>query len=347
MSNKNVWSANLGPELLAKQCEFFNTRISHPRLEEAISDMLPLLTPHSESNLIFVVGATGVGKSALCRFALKTLYREMATRTDIGESVIPIVSIEAATNGESRHTFRGIYEDLLSELDEPCLDKKQFVISDGENIRIKPARRTSIADLRKSLESALQCRRTEVCVIDEAYHLLRLAKDTAVLDTLKSLANTTGSKIVLVGSYDLFDLASSHAQVARRASIIHFDRYHCESPDDRKAFRSVVRSLMGKWPCEEVPSLVAIADDLMEINLGCVGLLKSMMLDASAMQLRNKGTWDPHFLVRAAKANKLREVIRKEIEAGERKVLDALVGESLWDEKALVRLTAKMAEYRV
>ena len=36
------------------------------------------------------------------------------------------------------------------------------------------------------------------------------------MDTLKSLANTTGVKFVLIGSFDLFDLVAEHGQVARR-----------------------------------------------------------------------------------------------------------------------------------
>jgi hypothetical protein len=44
------------------------------------------------------------------------------------------------------------------------------------------------------------------------------------------------------------------------------------------------------------------------------------LLDLSAMQLQNGGEWDPQFLPRAAKANKLKEIIRKEIVDGENKV---------------------------
>jgi hypothetical protein len=78
---------------------------------------------------------------------------------------------------------------------------------------------------------------------------------------------------------------------------------------------------------------------LLEATLGCVGLLKTFLLDAAALQARNGGKWDQSFLARAVKSNQLREQIRKEIEVGERKVRSALAGESLWDQAALERMT--------
>jgi AAA domain-containing protein len=331
-----------GADELKRQGEFFDVRVRHPKLEQVIAQLLPLLAPHSESNIIFVVGATGVGKSTVSRIALKGIYDAAFTPMQENRSIVPIVAVEAYTNGEHRHTFRGLYEDMLSQLNEPKATSRAFLEESEGKMRVRHERRMSIGSLRRVLEDALKHRRTQVCVIDEAYHLLRLAKDTAVMDTLKSLANTTGIKIVLVGSYDLFDLLDSHAQVARRATIIHFERYNRDIKEDRAAWKAIVVKLMAKWPCAVHPNLEAISDDLHELNLGLVGLLKSLLLDLSAMQLQNNGEWDPQFLPRAAKANKLREIIRKEIVDGEKKVRDALHGESLWDEKALQSIEERM-----
>lgn len=192
------------------------------------------------------------------------------------------------------------------------------------------------------MQNSLRHRRTVVCAIDEAYHLLRFASEAAVMDTLKSLANTTGVTIVLIGSFDLFDLVVEHGQVARRTTIINFDRYHLKRAADRAAFRDVVKNLQAKWPCAQVPNLAAISDELMEASLGCVGLLKSFMLDAAALQMINRGVWQSSFLAQAAKSNALREAIRKEIEAGETKVQDAIQGACLWDKDALARLSERM-----
>jgi hypothetical protein len=65
------------------------------------------------------------------------------------------------------------------------------------------------------------------------------------------------------------------------------------------------------------------------------------MLEVSAMQLRAGGMWDPRLLPKAAKSNALRRVIEKEIREGEAKIRDALLGDSLWDDKALKALEQK------
>jgi hypothetical protein len=147
---------------------------------------------------------------------------------------------------------------------------------------------------------------------------------------------------LLLGSFDLVDLVARNGQVARRATIVSFDRYHKESKDDQRAFHGVVEALQAKWTCEEVPNFAGISYELLEISLGCVGLLKSFLLEASAMQLRNRGKWDRTFLQKAAKSNMLRAKILEEIQRGEDSVRDALCGDCLWDAKALSRLTERM-----
>lgn len=332
----------LGADALKRQKEFFDVRVRHPKLEQVIAQLLPLLTPHSESNIIFVVGATGVGKSTVSRIALKGVYEAAFATMPENRSMVPIVAVEAYTNGDNRHTFRGLYEDILDQLNEPKVSSRTFGEESDGLMRVRHERRMTIASLRRVLEGALKHRGTQTCVIDEGYHLLRLGKDAAVMDTLKSLANTTGTKFVVVGSYDLFRLLESHAQVARRATIIHFERYQAAIKDDRAAWKVIVAKLMAKWPCEDRPNLEAISDELLELNLGLVGLLKTLLLDLSAMQLHNGGEWDSKFLPRAAKANKLIEIIRLEIQTGEDRVRDALHGESLWDEKALQSIMERM-----
>ncbi|QSI33250.1 AAA family ATPase [Variovorax sp. RKNM96] len=332
----------LSKEAQKKQSAFFNVRVRHRKLDELLDDLALLLTAQTESNIIFVVGATGVGKSTMNSNLLGNLSAFFAEEEENDASVISIVYVEAYANGETRHGFRALYEDMLDGLHEPGTERKTAIeIKDGRVV-LNPRRRQTIASLRRQIESAFKYRKSRICVIDEAFHMSRFAKEAAVMDTLKSVANKTGIKLVLVGSFDLLDFAMEHGQIARRTAILNFDHYHQDIEDDRKEFKEIVKKLTAKWPCAAVPNFFAISDDLMEASLGCVGLLKSLLLDASAMQLRNEGKWDSKFLVKAAKSSKLLKVVRKEIEAGESKVKDALFGESLWDEKALARLTLAM-----
>jgi hypothetical protein len=342
IAHNQTWQDGLTAEMVAKQLAFHETRVNHPAMKALLNDLMPLLMPHSESNIIVITGATGAGKSTLTRVLLKTLIKDFAGMMQVDESVIPLIAVEAYANGETRHGFKDLWMSMLDQLLEPGTEHKApSVLADGK-LTVVPMSKHTVPGLRLTLEAGLRERRTRVGVIDEAAHLLRFSKDAVAMDTLKSLANTTGVKWVLVGSFDLFDLISENGQVARRATVLNLERYRLDNAGDRRAFHDVVVKLQAKWPSEEVPNFAAISDALLEISLGCIGLLKSLMLDASAMQLRNRGKWNPDFLKKAAKANGLRDRIRREIEVGEEKVREALYGNSLWDEATFSKLVHKM-----
>lgn len=332
----------LTPEMVERQKAFFDVRVKHPAMERLIENLMPLLMPYSESNVIVLTGATGVGKSTLTRVLLKSLIAEFDGLIEEDSSAIPLISVEAYANGDKRHGFKGLFRSMLRELLEPEIaNKVPASVKDGR-VEMKPSSKQTVESLRDMVEAALTHRKTRVAVVDEAAHMMRFGKDAAVMDTLKSLANTSNTKIVLVGSFDLFDLVEEHGQIARRSSFLNLERYHIENEQDREDYYNVVGKLQGRWPSSEVPNFMAISDELMEVSLGCVGLLKSLLLDASAMQLRNGGKWDPRFLLRAAKSNKLLAVIRREIERGEVKVRDALVGDTKWDEAAFSKMVHRM-----
>jgi hypothetical protein len=163
------------------------------------------------------------------------------------------------------------------------------------------------------------------------------------MDTIKSLANTTDTKFVLVGSFDLFDILETSGQIARRTALLNMERYDADDAEDVKAYKSMVKALQQNWPCEEKPNFAAIARELCVVSLGCVGLLKSFMLDAANLQMRNAGErWDYRFMLKAQKAVGLRKIIEDEIKAGETRVRDAVYGNSVWDETKFQQLVEQM-----
>lgn len=336
------WSAALTDEQVTKQREFYNTRVKHPKMTQLMEQLMPLLFPHSESNIIIVLGATGAGKSTVTRVLLKHLFEDYERLVENDKSVIPFVAVEAYANGDRQHNFKPVFKDIQTQLGDPDEKaKSHFEVADGR-IKAAPQARETVGSLRRSIEAGFRQRGTKVCVVDEAAHLGRFGAESAVMDTLKSISNTSGVKWVLVGSFDLFDLVCEHGQIARRATVLCLERYLKEEPKDRAAFKELLGKLQRKWPCAEVPNFVAISDELLEISLGCVGLLKSFLLEASALQLRNGGKWKPAYLPRAVKSVKLLSVIRKEIERGEEKVRDALNGDAAWDDDTLQSLMLRI-----
>lgn len=339
---RKTWAAALKPSDLEKHKRFADAKVKHPKMLEVIDKLRSLLMARTDSNVILITGATGVGKTTLSRELSKVCEDMFHDVLADDASAIPSVWVEAYANGDNRHGFRTLYQDILAGLQEPGMEKKvPWELQDGKLV-MKSHARVTIQSLRSYVQAGLRARKTVVCAIDEAYHLLRFANESAVMETFKSLANTTGAKFVLIGSFDLFDMIVEHGQVARRSMIINFDRYHIDDAADRAAFKEVVAKLQSIWPCDIKPNFAAISDELMEACLGCVGLLKSLMLDAAAMQMVGDGKWQGAYLARAAKSNGLREAIRKEIESGEVKVRDAVMGACLWNDKALAELTRRM-----
>lgn len=249
-----LWVEGMTEEMTARQKAFFAARVKHPAMNQLVEELMPLLLTPSETNIIIVTGATGVGKSTVTRVLLKQLMRDFSGEMEKDQSTLPFVAVEAYANGEQRHSFKGLYEDLCVQLQEPGMESKSPLIEVDGRMLMNPQSRYTVAGLRKIVESGLLHRKTRVCVIDEAAHLLRFGQNAAVMDTLKSLANTTNTKWVLVGSFDLFDLVASHGQIARRTTILNLERYRADSAKDRDAFKRLVTLLQAKWPCSQIPN---------------------------------------------------------------------------------------------
>lgn len=331
----------LTPVQQASQEAFYDARVMHAKMRAAMTSLETLLAAPSESVISLVVGATGVGKTTFAKVLTRRLGEAYAEEADADPTCIPVVVVQAYTSGESKPSFKDLFRDILSETNPLAHAALSISKADGR-IWIGNDARDSVSALRRRVEAALRHRKVRVLVIDEAYHLCHYANSTAVLDTLKSIANTAGVRLVLIGSYDLHALIESHAQVARRTSLVLFERYDIKSAEDRMEWKRIVRALQVKWPCKYVPNFANISDALLESCLGCVGLLKSLLLEASALQLLNGGKWEVRFLQLSAKSVALRDVIRREIELGEMRVRESVRGNSLWDDKTLATLSAAM-----
>jgi hypothetical protein len=191
----------------------------------------------------------------------------------------------------------------------------------------EPSGRTSTVYLFLML---LGYRRTALIIIDEAIHLMREKESNALtkkMDTLKSLANIHGTSIVLVGSYDLYKLMNQYGQVARRSTLVHFERYRSEKPDDVTAFTKSLSKLQKALPVEGEPDLTPFAKALMLPCSGCVGTLKDTLQRALNICLTTyKGKWSEKCLEKALLSKAQVTTILEEITDGEERIQGASFG---------------------
>jgi hypothetical protein len=175
------------------------------------------------------------------------------------------------------------------------INLKQPQLDDGSTggQRFLPLTRASGADYRYAVEQALQCRRPLAVLIDEAQHLAKMHSSRKLmdqLDVIKSIASRTGTVHALFGTYDLLAFRNLSGQLSRRSIDLHFPRYQADKTDDRKIFLSVLRTFEGQIPLPEQPDLVKDWEYLYEQSIGCVGVLKGVLIKALSAALQEGST---------------------------------------------------------
>lgn len=211
-------------------------RIKHSRIAQMMSELDTLIYPESQDSILLVCGPTGVGKSTLSRHMVDGALANSAKLMNDDAGLVPAVYVEAPASGESDFSWRLFYQRILTQLDgDMDMPKHAFGIDSltGRMVRPRGPSSNSLAALRTAVERALRERGTQFLVIDEAAHIIRQTRSHRLeiqLDTLKSLANECGTQIVLVGSYDLYQLVSLSGQLARRTHVMHFERCFIQQP---------------------------------------------------------------------------------------------------------------------
>lgn len=313
-----------------------NVVVQHPRMKSALDEVLVLSTPHSGTDVILMIGPTGVGKSASIKTARKLMIKRYLNELQNDPSFIPIVIVEAPATGERQFSWRILYERIGDEAQEPLLDKKALTVVDDERWKLQLGTKGStVGGLRESIDKALKNRRTRLLVIDEAVHILDVCSEDKLknhMNALKSITNLSRATLCLTGSYDLFQLLKLSGQVARRTAIVHFARYLVGNAADEKVFQRVVVTLQNRLPLERIPNLERWSLGLQKACIGCVGTLKDTLLRALATTLENGGVWKDEYLRKAVLSDAAVAQILSETLKGESEVEKATYGSGSLDD---------------
>ena len=328
----------IGLEPLLRLRWFYLVQVRHVELQRVTEDLMELLEPNNEVKIVSIIGMTGIGKTTLAG----TLLNSLLVRFGAGAtpSDIPVIYVRAPANGQKSLSWTGLYNRILEAGHDVMIGQKRAAkVTDGE-LRIRRGGRTSLTELRDFIEEMLKQRNVRVLVIDEALHLLRFDGYSAIMDTLKSLADIHSTKLLLIGTYDIAELMIEYGQVARRSEIIHYRRYvvgeiNFDAPTpDQDQFRQQVVKFQSLWPCVEVPNLEAIWPELMKASIGSIGLLKAMLLRLLSLQMAGEGERITKLMLRKfSKAPRSLEKIEMEAMSGEATLVDACYGDSIFSAK--------------
>lgn len=326
MDNETIGSTAAGHDASR---DFALLTIRHPNMEKPLEDLLDTVRDHGGYDIVVLYGPTGVGKTTIISQAVKKITAQAQQAADLPPGSIPVAVTEAIAPENGKFGWKDYYIRALTALSEPLIDRK--IDYEAFERTGKPPRLGSVTTdtnaLRRALEHALRHRQPAAFFVDEAQHFASVAGGRKLkdqLEVIKSLANTSRSLHVLVGTYELLMLQNLSGQLSRRVRQIHMPRYRAEVEQDRLAFARILLAFQTRLPVPEPPNLLDSWEYLYTRSVGCVGILKNWLLRSLNAALEDGSpTILPEHLRRHALSTAQCERIAKEALEGERRVADS------------------------
>lgn len=302
-------------------------KVAHRKYEMARQRLASACGAMFPGELLVVVGPSRVGKTKCVREALEV---PRANKPDAMERM-PVVLVEAGNEATSgQFSTKDFAMACLKAIHHPVYgvpsDDDPWETRLNELLDRTPERR-----LWSSFATALKYRQTQYLVVDEAHHVLYVPKgDVAaarVLDSWKCLGNSTGVRIVLVGSYSLLSLISLAPHLLGRQQPLHFPRYRKDVVSDIQTWEQLLRAYSPLFKFQAGKSLSTWNRLLFEGSLGRLGGLSLWLRTALArMQAEGATHLDGDILKSTRLPALLEAAILEEI----------LQGEQILDHQALV-----------
>src|SRR6266571_8359446 len=267
--------------------------VKHARLSEVDAALSLAIEEHADSTHVLLCGPGGVGKSTVLEG-----ITERFTREETNATVVPIVLLEPLPSDTGPYVRLDYYRQIVNALKGHILVKELFVnVAHLMTTRQPPSRSrqdiTDWLDMREAAEQALVRSQVKAVLIDEGHRLMqgggRYTTDEQ-LEWLKSLTTRTNVLHVLAGPYELFPFRNTSGQLVRRGRDLHFARYHIKEQEERKAFVAAVKYLLERVPLScDLDALLSRWRWFAEGSVGCIGILKTWLVDAVAATLAQGG----------------------------------------------------------
>lgn len=316
--------AKLEPEARARLEAFKAVTVKHVHLQE-VDDQLSLwVEEHADATHVLLCGPGGVGKSKAL-----SVVAERFTREEVDRFVVPILLLEPIPPDLGPYLRLDYYWQIIDALKEHLLVKE--LVGNVAHLMAAPkATRSKLGaidwlKMRAVAEQALIRAQVRAVFVDEGHRLMQGDGSHTVdeqLEWLKSLSNRTNVLHVLAGPYALFGFRNTSGQLARRGRDIHFQRYHINDKEERKAFAGALQYLLERVPLScDVNAFLKRWRWFAEGCVGCVGILKDWLVDAVMATLAQKGTNLTEEILTKTMPHPARRVsLEIEARAGEHKV---------------------------
>lgn len=252
---------------------FEDLTIAHKNLLMVTRDTWRYLKSPSNQQIIEVIGPSGSGKTILAEKIEDTINKQELDNILQNPGYIPVISVGAEVLENGFFNWRNLYWEILKKLNP------EFVAYYNEKTRRTP----TMHQVGTAVRDAILSHGTKYVIVDDAQNLVIGAPDTERLNNnmnvLTSLANKTGCKMLLVGTYELLKLIHLNGQLSRRERFVHFPRYS-SNPEDIIDFLDILVTFQSHVPIPKMPDFVSHAEELYEASLGCVGILKPILDEA-------------------------------------------------------------------
>lgn len=295
MPGQSLFPAGLleQPPIVRKEY-FKNFLVKHDKIKVAADEILRLIHDPADTEVIQVVGPTGVGKSTLMKYLMKKLAEAAMPELEKNPGRIPVAHITAQNPEVGSYDWKEHYINTLLALGEILIEHKIFLPEDSTDpadVKAQLKRiHTSRAALRRAAQGALKHRKPFAFFIDEAQHITKRRSGHRLVDhadTIRMIASLSGTLHVLLGTYELLALRNLNGQLGRRSHTVHFGRYGTSS-EDIESFTRVFLSFQAHLPVSVTPNLIGELEFCYLRCLGCVGLLKSWFMRSLVITLHDQ-----------------------------------------------------------
>jgi len=250
----------------------------------------------NNSRLLALIGAGGVGKSAVTCTIARELFNKYMSDPESTSAFAPVVNYtcpEPARNIPYWNLFmRNLVKLLNGSTALPNLYPYKGPSFTNELSREVKRGKRVYEYLKDQLQLALLHRQVRILFLDEAGHILRVVspdKFVAQLDFLKSICDQLGIILVLVGPPELLALDTTNSQVAWRLDMRAFPAYRLDQEDHLVELYSLLGRFKTKMAEFGIHGLDPYEDMIVTQTAGSVGLMKSWCLGLTRRGYVNKG----------------------------------------------------------